>query len=108
MVGEGQRGQGQVTFKKLATAGRVHGGLSWGPGGEFKRDFGGRIRIAHGWTGVGEMECVCVRVQGTFAKTGCPWCCDSRSWCLWSMWIGAEKPFFLLSLGELFDFLKID
>lgn len=54
------------------------------------------------------MECVCVGVQGTFTKTGCPWCHDSRSWCLLSMWIGAEKPFFLLSLGELFDFLKID
>lgn len=47
-----------MTFK--VTAERVHGGLSWGPVGEFKGGFSGRIRIADGWTGVGEMECVCV------------------------------------------------
>lgn len=47
-----------MTFKKPATTGC----LSWKPVEEFKGDFGGRIRIADGWIGVREMECVCMCV----------------------------------------------
>lgn len=101
------RGQGKVTFK--VTAERVHGGLSWGPVGEFKGGFSGRIRIADGWTGVGEMECVCVLgYRGHLQRQGPPGAMTLGHGVCGLCGLGQRNFFFLLSLGELFDFLKID
>ena len=98
-----------MTFKKLATAGC----LNWGPVEEFKGGFGGRIRIADGWIGVREMECVCVCVcllgyRGHLQRQGPPGAATLGHVFVVCVDWGRETSFYLLSLGELFDFLKIE
>ena len=52
--------------------------------------------------------CVCVGVQRTFTKTGSPGAVTLGHVFVVCVDWGRETSFFLLSLGELFDFLKTE